>query len=101
MKKSLLIEIIIVIVLLMLLVTFLFNVFYFNHFRKDVRPITDSEKQEVMKILNGSMSPEDYQITFGNVFTVKNNELAQIQLMKGNSKYYYAVDLNKRRLIRR
>jgi flagellar basal body-associated protein FliL len=101
MKKSLLIEIIILVVLLMLIVSFLFPFFYFNHFRKDVRPITEPEKQEVIKILNESMNLEDYQINFGNVFTVKDKELAQVQLIKGNSKYYYAVDLNKRRLIRR
>ena len=101
MKKSLFIEIIILLVLLMLIVTFLFNIFYFNNFRKEVRPITEPEKQEVMRILNKSINLNDYQVNFGNVFTVKEKNLAQVQLIRGNSKSYYAIDLNKGRLIRR
>jgi len=101
MKKSLFIEIIILVVLIALIASFLFHIFYFNNFRKDIRPISEPEKQDVLRILNESINLEGYEVIFGNMLTVKNHDLAQVQLVKGNSKLYYAVDLDKRRIIKR
>lgn len=102
MKKSLIFWMIIALGLLVLAITLLFNVFYFNNFRHNVRPLTETEKNEIKNILNQSVNNlGDYQIRFGNVYLTKNEELAQVELIKGISKIYYSIDLDRKKIIKR
>lgn len=101
MKKTPVLDIVLIIVLIILIVTLLFHLLYFNSFHKDLRPITDAEKQKVIDILNKSMNLTDYQIKFGRVYITKKTELAQIELTKNNSTKEYFIDMNKERPIKK
>ncbi len=101
MKKSLIFWIILGVLLSVLVITLIFNLIYFNNLHKSMRAITEPEKQKVIEIVNQSFNLEDYEIRFGNIYIVKDKEIAQIELIKTNSKIYYSVDLDKGKLIRR
>jgi hypothetical protein len=101
MKKLTLLRIVLLIVLFIMIVTTLLNFFYFNSFRNNIRPITEAEKQQVINVLNDSINLEDYQIKFSNVYLSKHKQLAQVELIKGNSKKYYSIDLGSGRIVGR
>lgn len=101
MKKSHILGIILLIFVLILIINFASYFIYFQSFHKNVRPITEAEKQEVMSIINQSMDIGDYEIKFGNVYSIRDRELVQIELIKGNSKKDYLVDLKDKRVIRK
>ena len=94
MKKSLRLWIILS-VLIVLMITLLFNLLYLNSFHKNLKPISPLEREKAIEILNQTVNVEGYQIRAANVYSVKNRNLVQIQLIKNNSKSYYLIDLNE------
>jgi len=101
MKKSLILKITVLAIAVIFVISFLFHLIYFEKFNKNIRPITDIEKQKVMEILNKSMDINEYQMVFGNVYVTKHKELAQIELIKNNSKRGYFVDIEAGKLIKK
>jgi hypothetical protein len=101
MKKALVFWIALVVIGILLIVTFLYNLIYFNAFKNNMRQINDEEKAEVVKILNETVNVGDYSLKYGNVLSTKQRELVPVELIKGNSKKHYLVDLRSRAIIKK
>ena len=99
MKKSWIWGIILLIIAFLLIANLLFHLIYFNDFHKDLKPISEIEKQKAIDILNKSINLEGYQIKFGNVYALKNGDLVKIELIKGYSRKSYLIDLKEGRII--
>ena len=100
MKKSLQIIIIILGAILFLAGVLIYGLLYFNPLHENLRPITDSEKDIVISVLNDSSIPQGYEIKFGKVFSAKDKEIAQISILRDNSKEDYFIDLRGREIIK-
>ena len=101
MKKSSILWIILSVIALILLVDILFHLIYFNNIHKNTRFASESEKQKAIGILNQSLNLTDYQIKVSNIYTLKNKEFVQIELVKGKSKRHYTIDLEENKVIRK
>lgn len=101
MKKSSIFWIVSLVIIVLLSINLLFHLIYFNTIHKNIRPASESEKQKVIEILNKSINLENYQIKIGGVYILNNKELVQVELIKGNSKKHYLVDLKEEKIARR
>jgi hypothetical protein len=97
MRKKLAWKIAVGIAILAVLFTFLFHVFYFGHFHKNVRPITDAEKESVRLIIGERSS----QISFGNVYTSSGHNLVPVEVSELGRKKYYLVDITENKILNR
>lgn len=103
MKKSSLFKIIIIIVaiiIILLITTIFYRIYQIKNFQKDLRPITETEKQKIIEILNENMDIAGYEISFGNVFIKGDETLVQVQLKNGNMKKTYLINLESNSLVR-
>ena len=82
-------------VLTILIITLLFNFIYLTSFHKNLRPISEIDRAKAIEILNKTVNVDGYQIKAANVYSVKNRNLVQIQLIKNNSRKYYLIDLTE------
>jgi len=101
MKKLSIFWIVLLVLIVLLAVNLLFHLIYFNTVNKNIRPASESEKQKAIEILNQSLNLSDYQVKAGNVYAPNNKELVQVELIKGNSKKHYLIDLRESRIIRK
>ena len=101
MKKSKTFIIILTIILIILTVNLCFHIIYFRNIKKNITPVTETEKQKVIEILNKSVNLEDYTINFFRVHNFRDKKFVQIELVKNNSKINYLVDLEKERIIKK
>jgi hypothetical protein len=101
MKKSSIFKIVFLVIIILLIATLFYEIYQVKSFKKDLRPATEIEKQEIIEILNENINTTGYEIIFGNVLTEKDKILIQVQLKKGNSREHYLIDLNEKRLIGR
>lgn len=101
MRKLSIFWIVLGVIIVILFVNLLFHLIYFNTIHKNIRPVSESEKQKAIEILNQSLNLNDYQVKIGNVYTPDNKELVQVELIKGNSKKRYFIDLKEGRIIKR
>ena len=92
MKKSSLLLIIIFIIAILVLTTFCYSLIYFKTFNKKLRPATDVEKQKVIELMKEKMGYEESQIKIGNIFSLKDRDFVQVEIVINNSKKYYLVD---------
>ena len=74
---------------------------YFNNLHKNLKPISEIEKQKAIDILNKSVNLSNYQIKVGNVYAPGKGDFVQIELIKGDLKKYYLVDLKAGKIMKR
>jgi len=101
MKKSLEFKLPFFIILFILVIAFFLNIAYFGNFHKNLKPITDAEKQKAIEILNKTITTTGYQIKFGRVYAPNHNELIQIELLNGTLKKQYLVDIKTERVVKK
>jgi cell division protein FtsL len=92
--------IVIVIIVILLITTLFYRIYQVKNFQKDLRPTTETEKQEIIEILNQNMNITGYEIIFGKVFTRGNEVLIQVQLKKGVLTKSYLINLENKSLVR-
>lgn len=95
MKKHSILWIFLLIGVFLLIVNFLFQIIYFDNFNKNLKPLSESEKQKVIEILNKSIELEGYQIKIGSIFAAKDQKLVHVELINGSLRKRYLVDLKK------
>lgn len=100
MKKYIIFGIILLIIIFLLSINFLFHVLYFSNLHKNLKPISETDKQKALEILNKSINLNEYQIKIGNVYAPKNKDFVKIELIKNNTKKYYIIDLKKERIVK-
>lgn len=100
MKRSSIIGIVIACIVLVLIISFLQSFIYFNRIHKDIKPITEAEKEKAIKILNESIDLQQSQIIFGRGYPLENRTLIQVEVIKGGSKKGYLIDLKEERVIK-
>lgn len=98
MKKAVILWIALVVIFI-LIASLIFHLLYFNEFYKNVRHISESDKQIAIEILNKSINLKDSQIKVGNIYSMKNKDLVKIELIKNHSRRYYLIDLENKRII--
>ena len=101
MKKTIQFAVIIILAFLILISVLTYGLLYFNQFHKNLRAITDSEKQVVMEVLNNNGIPEGYDIIFGKVYLARDKEIAQVTIIEGKSKKDYFIDLTQREMVKK
>ena len=101
MKKKAIILILTIILSLFILGNLLYDLIYFTSFNKNSRTITEVEKEKIIELLSKTIETTGYEIKFGNVYTVRNREIAQVQLLKERSKKEYLVDLSEWRILKK
>lgn len=101
MKKKVIILILTIILSLFILGNLLYDLIYFTSFNKNSRTITEVEKEKIIELLSKTIETTGYEIKFGNVYTVRNREIAQVQLLKERSKKEYLVDLSEWRILKK
>jgi hypothetical protein len=101
MKRSLVFAIILGALALILIGDLIFHLIYFNNFHKNIRPVTESEKQRAIEIINKTINVDNYQLTFRNVFTPKKAEVVQVELKNNSSRLDYFVDLTNGKVWKR
>lgn len=101
MKKKVIILILTIILSLFILGNLLYDLIYFTSFNKYSRTITEVEKEKIIELLSKTIETTGYEIKFGNVYTVRNREIAQVQLLKERSKKEYLVDLSEWRILKK
>ena len=88
-------------ILLLLLIWLLFPFFYFNNLHKDIKPISEPDRQKAIDILNKTIDLDNYQIRIGNVYSYKNTTLVQVYLRNSTSKVFYIIDLKSDKVVKR
>ena len=101
MKKSIIIIIIVIVIMLILISNLIFSVLFLNKFHRNMRPPTDQEKEQCIKIINNTLGIDDNDVVFGNVFEARDKKLVQIEIFKNNTKKLYIIDLNKGKIVRK
>jgi len=101
MKKSTIWLIVTLVVAFVLVASLLYHIFYFKNFHKNLHPISNLEKEEVLKILNKSIDIEGYEIKFGGVYASEEKEVVLVELLKENSREYYYVNIKTEKVVRR
>ncbi len=101
MKKSTIFWIVLIVIIVILSVNLLFHLIYLSTIHKNIRLASESEKERAIEILNQSLNLSDYQVKVWNVYTTNNKELVQVDLIKGNSKEHYLIDLKEGKVIRK
>jgi hypothetical protein len=102
MKKPTLFRIIIIlvaIIVILLLTTLFYRLYQVKNFQKDLRPLTYSERQQVIDILNNNFDIMGYDINIGNVYIKGNERLVQVQIKKGVLNKSYIINLENNSLI--
>jgi uncharacterized protein YxeA len=100
MKKIFIWLILSLIIILILISNFLYHIFYFKSFHKNVRMLDNSEKEKIIDILNKNINLEGYNIKFENVYKFGENEFVKIELSKENSKKHYYINVNTLEIVR-
>ena len=72
---------------------------FFNTIHKNIRPASESEKNRAIEILNKSLNLNGYQVNVWNVYSTNNREIVNVDLLKGNSRKHYLIDLNEDKII--
>ena len=101
MKKPSVFKIVLFIIVIILFASFLFKLIYFDHIHKNVRPVSEQEKQRAIDILNKSVNLEGYQINVFSDYLPKTNNIVMVELTQGNLKKHYFIDLEKSRILRK
>lgn len=99
-NKLSIIKIVLLIIVIILIVTVIYKIYQVKNFQKNLREITDSEKLEVINILNKNMNITSSDIIFGRVFERGDTKLVQVQIKEGDLRKSYLIDLEKNTLIR-
>lgn len=101
MKKSTIWIIILSAIMFIFIASFLHHIFYFKNFHENSAPATEAEKEKALEILNKSIDISNYQIKFGNIYTLENKKIIYIELIKDDSKEHYSIDITNNRIIKR
>lgn len=99
MKKSTMFKIFLVVILVLFIATLVYRIYQVKNFQKDLRETTGEEKQKIIDILDENMNIAGYDLTFGNVFTDKNQTFVRVQLKKDNLKKSYLINLDSNTLV--
>jgi anionic cell wall polymer biosynthesis LytR-Cps2A-Psr (LCP) family protein len=101
MNKSSILKIILLIIAILLIATILYKIYQVKNFQKDLRPITEEEKQKIIEILNENMNVTSSDIIFGNVIENEHGRLVQVQVKEGNLRKSYLINLDNNSLVRK
>ena len=101
MKKELILRRIIIIIAILLAINLVVHFIFFQRFQNHTKQITETEKKEILQIIEQSLKNQTYEINFGKAYLLKNKNFVQIELIQNNSKKEYLVDLENKRLIKK
>jgi hypothetical protein len=85
----------------LLIATIFYRIYQVKSFQKDLRPLTEAEKQRVISILSENMNITGSQIIFGNVIMNARGTLVQVQVRNGSFKRSYLINLDNNNLVRK
>jgi amino acid transporter len=100
-SKLLFLKIILLIIGILLIATIFYRIYQVKSFQKDLRPVTEAEKQKIIEILSENMNITGSQIIFGNVIMNGHGTLVQVQVKEGNFKRSYLINLDNNNLVRK
>jgi hypothetical protein len=101
MKRSRVFWIVAIVLFFILAGNFLFHVFYFGGFYKNVRDVTDLERDRVIDVMREEMEIDGYGVSVLDVFRFRNRELARVELVGNDSRKRYFVDLEENKIIKK
>jgi hypothetical protein len=100
-SKLSVLKIILLIIGILLIATIFYRIYQVKSFQKDLRPLTEAEKQRVISILSENMNITGSQIIFGNVIMNARGTLVQVQVRNGSFKRSYLINLDNNNLVRK
>lgn len=100
MKKSAIFLIVVSILILILTASFVYHILYFKNFKGETRQISEEEKQKVIEILNKS-GINYSQIKFGIAYPWRDKDIIQVELVAGNSKEHYFVNILSEKVVKK
>lgn len=101
MKKSSVLTIVISLLAIILFSTLIHNFLFFKDFQKGISNPTQADEQKAIEILNQTLDVSDYSFSFGNVLSIKQSRIIQVELINESSKKEYLIDLTKGRIIKK
>jgi anionic cell wall polymer biosynthesis LytR-Cps2A-Psr (LCP) family protein len=101
MRKLSLLKIAFIIVGILLVATIFYRIYQVKSFQKDLRPVTEEEKQKIISILSANMNITGSEVIFGNVIMNAHGTLVQVEVKERNFKKSYLINLDKNSLVRK
>ena len=101
MRKLSILKIALIIVGILLIATVLYAIYQVKSIQKDLRPLTEVEKQKVVSIQSVNINLTDSQVIYGNVITSGHETFVQVQVREGHFKKSYLINLNTNSLVRK
>ena len=101
MKRSVIFWIVLGVLAIVVLANFLFNVVFFENLHKNITPASEAEKREAINILSRDLNLSGYEIKVWNVYSPRDKAIVQVDLMKGESRKHYLIDLKEGKIIRK
>jgi hypothetical protein len=85
----------------LLVATIFYRIYQVKSFQKDLRPVTEEEKQKIISILSANMNITGSEVIFGNVIIEGHGTLVQVEVKERNFKKSYLINLDKNSLVRK